>query len=168
MKNRMENTNKIGNNVITAKLEITPYAEMGAKGKALLYERQKEAVTFCNNVGRNTPSIRKRFYNIKNKNTVNRLADTVVEYCDSLGKEQDITTKGGYVDYLLTMKKYYSNVKESKSLTLKFLNEEPANVSNQGSPAGSEPGSPTVGGKRKYRKTRGKKQIKRRRLTKRR
>lgn len=131
----------MNNQKIELNIQPTNYAALGAKGKALLFERQREALQFCGSVGRNIPSLRKKFYKIQNKKELNSITDSTIKYCSEIPKEENIKDKGILVDYILGIKQYYDTVKRSNSPTLQFSNEN-TNKQNQ------------FGGKRKTKKVR--------------
>ena len=95
---------------INANIQFTNYSSMGAQGKKLLYEKQTKAIHFCKGVGRNIPSIKRKFTNVTNKKTLDEITNTVFEYCSKLPSEQDIGQKGMYVDYLLDTKPIFLRV----------------------------------------------------------
>jgi hypothetical protein len=135
-------------------------------------------MNFCKGVGRNVPSIRKKFTNITNKKTLDEITNTIFDYCSKLPSEQDIGQKGMYVDYLVGLQDYYSKVKRSTSPTLRFVSEDPElpNGTNSGASTPKALNSPVNLGEgfkggyrhRKGRKTRGRgKRHQRKRITRR-
>jgi hypothetical protein len=152
---------------INAKINFKNYTTLGAAGKKILYERQTKAMNFCKSVGKNVPTIRKKFPNITNKQTLDQITNTIFDYCSKLPSEQDLGQKGLYVDYLSGIADYYSNVKRSTSPTLEFLKEnEPSEMNSPGPNSGASTPKAFIGGRR--RKTRGRgKRHQRKRITRR-
>ena len=147
---------------IEANIPYTNYVTMGAKGKGLLYERQGQAMGLCKKIGTNIPGVKRKFPNIQNKKLLNEYTDTVVDFCSKLPSEQDIQQKGVYVDYILGMTKYYTNIRRSNSPTLELKkneNEPFVSLNN-----GTSTPQPLSGGRRKTKRS----QYKKRRTTRKR